>query len=80
MLMAVDMTLRNEVGGRCTMARNRRRSYEDAMLGETADGIPCAECGCRHSYVIRTERIAATVRRTRQCRNCGRRFFTSETS
>ena len=61
------------------MAKNRRKTYEESVgLSGTADGIPCAECGCRHSYVIRTERIGEVVRRTRECRNCGRRFFTSE--
>ncbi len=60
------------------MARNRRKVYEDVMRDETADGIPCAECGCRHSYVIRTERIGELVRRTRECRNCGNRFYTTE--
>ena len=61
------------------MAKNRRKTYEESIgLMETADGIPCAECGCRHSYVIRTERIGEVVRRTRECRNCGKRFFTSE--
>lgn len=61
------------------MAKNRRKVYEDVMRDEASDGIPCAECGCRHSYVIRTERIGEVVRRTRECRNCGKRFFTSET-
>ena len=60
------------------MAKNRRKVYEDVMRDEAPDGIPCAECGCRHSYVIRTERIGEVVRRTRECRNCGNRFFTSE--
>lgn len=60
------------------MAKNRRKVYEDVMRDEDSDGIPCAECGCRHSYVIRTERIGEVVRRTRECRNCGNRFFTSE--
>lgn len=59
------------------MARNRRRTYGDGE-GENADGIPCAECGCKHSYVVRTEKIGATVRRTRRCRNCGRTYYTTE--
>lgn len=60
------------------MARNRRKVYE--AEGEAADGIPCRGCGCRHSYVVRTVKIGATVRRTRRCRNCGREFYTSESS
>ncbi len=58
------------------MARNRRRRYEDG--GEAAEGIPCAECGCRHSYVTRTERVGDMVRQTRKCRHCGRTFYTIE--
>lgn len=63
------------------MARNRRRSYEEAMgMSEAVDGIPCAECGCRHSYVTRTVKIGEVIRRTRRCRNCGRVFYTTESS
>ncbi len=60
------------------MARNRRRVYEDMIGEDVAEGIPCADCGCRHSYVVRTEKIGATVRRTRRCRHCGRTFYTTE--
>lgn len=61
------------------MARNRRRTY-GAEESANVDGIPCAECGCKHSYVVRTEKIGATVRRTRRCRNCGRTYYTTESS
>ena len=60
------------------MGRNRRRTYEEVMASETADGIPCAECGCRHSYVVRTVKVGEIIRRTRRCRNCGRVYFTTE--
>ncbi len=61
------------------MGRNRRRTYEEAMgRGDAADGIPCADCGCRHSHVVRTVKIGAVVRRTRRCRNCGREYYTTE--
>jgi hypothetical protein len=63
------------------MAKNRRKVYGlEAEAGEADGGIPCAECGCRHSYVIRTEKIGDTVRRKRICRNCGRTFYTTETT
>ncbi len=58
------------------MAHNRRKVYGEE--GEATDGIPCRDCGCRHSYVVRTVKIGATVRRTRRCRNCGREFYTVE--
>lgn len=60
------------------MARNKRKVYGESA--ERTDGIPCRECGCRHSYVIRTERIGESVRRTRRCRNCGWTFYTIESS
>ena len=60
--------------------RNKRKTYEDAMSGDDGRGIPCQECGCRHNYVIRTEKIGEVIRRTRRCRNCGRTFYTTETS
>ncbi len=60
---------------------NRRKSYDDVMAdAATADGIPCAGCGCKHSYVIRTVKVGAVIRRTRRCRHCGRVFYTSETA
>ena len=61
------------------MGRNRRRTYEDVVgIDEHADGIPCAECGCRHSYVVRTVKIGAVIRRTRRCRYCGHEYYTTE--
>ena len=59
------------------MLKNRRKVYGE---GENTDGIPCIDCGCRHSYVTRTEKIGATIRRTRRCRFCGRVFFTTESA
>lgn len=59
------------------MAKNQRKVYGEAAA-EYTDGISCEDCGCRHSYVIRTERIGDTVRRTRRCRHCGRTFYTTE--
>ena len=61
------------------MAKNRRKVYEDVMR-ESADGIPCMECGCRHSYVVRTVKMGEIIRRTRRCRHCGRVYYTTESS
>lgn len=42
-------------------------------------GICCPRCGCRHHSVVYVRRSAGgVVRRRRECRNCGRRFSTSE--
>ena len=63
------------------MAKNRRKVYgEAADAQELSEGIPCAECGCRHSYVVRTVKMGEVVRRTRRCRHCGREFYTTESS
>ena len=63
------------------MAKNKRKVYSEVMgEDEPADGIPCADCGCRHSYVVRTVKMGEVVRRTRRCRNCGREFYTTESS
>ena len=60
------------------MANNRRKVYEDVMRDEDSDGIPCAECGCRHSYVVRTVKMGTVIRRTRRCRHCGHEYYTTE--
>ena len=63
------------------MGRNKRKVYGEVMgEEELADGIPCADCGCRHSYVVRTVKMGEVIRRTRRCRNCGREFYTTESS
>lgn len=63
------------------MAKNKRKVYgEDVNAEELAEGIPCSDCGCRHSYVVRTVKMGEVIRRTRRCRNCGREFYTTESS
>ena len=41
-------------------------------------GIECRGCGCRQFYVVFVRHFAGCVRRTRECRNCGRRLVTKE--
>jgi len=61
------------------MAKNKRKIYEEVIgADESVDGIPCADCGCRHSYVVRTVKMGEVIRRTRRCRHCGREFYTCE--
>jgi len=42
-------------------------------------GLVCRKCGCRHFRVIYTRPQAdGRIKRSRQCRNCGRRMVTWE--
>ena len=59
------------------MGKNRRKAYED-LLSYSDDGIECDKCGCRHSYVVKTEKILGVIRRRRRCRHCGEAFYTIE--
>lgn len=43
-----------------------------------AKGIPCPGCGRRNSRVIESRFNDATIRRRRECGNCGGRFTTLE--
>ena len=41
-------------------------------------GIVCSKCGCQHFFVVYTRPIPGGIRRSRQCRNCGKRVITTE--
>lgn len=58
------------------MARNRRKVYEEAV--EEEGSTPCRDCGCRHSYAVRTVKTGTDAYTVRRCRNCGREFYTAE--
>ncbi len=58
---------------------NRRKVYGEESAADEG-GVPCANCACRHSYVIRTVKIGDVIRRTRICRNCGHQFITTESA
>jgi hypothetical protein len=46
---------------------------------EETDAIKCPDCGCSDTRVFKTRRtIGGRIRRTRECRNCGRHFSTFE--
>lgn len=38
------------------------------------------QCGCRHFYVVYTRRQANKIMRRKECRHCGRRIVTFETT
>ena len=44
-------------------------------------GLVCSDCGCQHFYVLYTRRRDnGRVMRRRECRNCGRRITTWEST
>ena len=55
---------------------SERKSYGGDSDGEN-DGA-CPNCGCRHREEISRFDDGRTVRVTRICRNCGRKFVTTE--
>ena len=45
---------------------------------ETAKGLVCPKCGCRHLLVVYTRPKLEHVLRVRACRHCGKRMMTRE--
>jgi hypothetical protein len=43
-------------------------------------GLECRACGCRHFEVLYTRPRPGGIMRVRQCRHCGKRLVTRETS
>lgn len=41
-------------------------------------GLKCRKCGCRHFYVVSTERKPHKIVRYRRCRHCGKKHTTTE--
>ncbi len=41
-------------------------------------GLLCRKCGCRDFRTVYTRRIPNGIRRSRQCRQCGKRIITTE--
>ena len=46
---------------------------------QSARGLVCRRCGCRHFDVVYTRPREGFILRLRECRNCGRRIVTRET-
>jgi len=49
-----------------------------ATIDPEGPGIPCPRCGCTHHRVVYTRQVANFTRRRRECRHCGRQFWTTE--
>lgn len=45
---------------------------------EPQNGLQCAYCGCCDIRTIETRPGYRFIRRRRECRNCGKRFTTTE--
>ena len=55
-----------------------RKKREGDKQPEKKLGVQCPSCGCRHHHVLVSKAVGKTVRRSRECRNCGRWFTTTE--
>ena len=44
------------------------------------EGLECRDCGCRDFHVLETRRTDGAILRRRECRHCGRRVTTRETT
>lgn len=47
---------------------------------ERAGGFRCPKCNCGHSVVVYLKRMMNKIGRRRQCRHCGHRFMTYEST
>lgn len=64
------------------MKKSREATQEDidGMRGvQSAVGLVCRTCGCRHFDTLQTLKREGKIDRRRECRNCGWRCMTSET-
>ena len=59
------------------MSELKRNNNQNAP---EATGLVCRACGCRHFRVIYLKRMPGSLMRRRECRNCGKRITTRETT
>ena len=54
---------------------------DDGHTGEKVYGLECPRCGCQHFHVLYTRRtVGKKLLRRRECRHCGRRLTTYEST
>ena len=61
-----------------TVSPAAHRPRLSQMQAEAQGGLVCRQCGCRHFEVLYTRPRPDSVKRVRQCRNCGKRLVTRE--
>lgn len=71
--------VRADDGQQDARSRIRLSSFASSQH-DSAPGIICRKCGCRHFFVNYTRPIPGGIRRSRQCRHCGKRIITTESS
>lgn len=59
------------------MAKNKIENYHGDEAPDAYGAAPCPDCGCRHREEVGRCDDGRTMRVTRICRNCGRRFVTA---
>jgi len=62
------------------MTDERMKPPETEVADGQGDGVCCPKCGCRHTRVVYVRHLEKRTMRRRECRNCGRRFLTYETT
>jgi len=56
-----------------------RKATPAGPLPQKDAGLKCPNCGCRHSHCVYVRHFKpGYVRRCRECRNCGRRYYSKE--
>lgn len=60
------------------MAERKKYSGLIQTVSDREEGLVCDECGCRMSFVIKTEHIGDSTCRIRRCRHCGYTFHSVE--
>jgi len=68
----------NQPNSHPTQDRQRIQLSSLATGQDQARGLVCRKCGCTHFFVVYTRPIRGGIRRSRQCRHCGKRLITTE--
>ena len=61
------------------MQNDKAREPRKPKTDQPQKGLFCPVCHCRHVPVLHTRQDKNQVRRHRECRSCGHRFWTAET-
>lgn len=60
------------------MTDGRRQKTKDNEKKKAGGGLACSKCGCCDLRVTKTVKVGKFIRRRRECRYCGKAFYTRE--